>query len=152
MLRPLAFSVLLALAVATPAYAGEKPAEHGAEKEKKKDKKPAVHKITQSESYVMIDPIYTSIMDGNRPLGLLMLGIGLDIPNAELRQRADRDMPQLRDAYVRNLMAFCTSSVRPWAQPDVEQIADRLQRVTDRVLHQKGAKVLLAQMAMRMNK
>jgi len=115
-------------------------------------KKPAVHKITQSESYLMIDPIYTSIMDGDQPLGLLMVGIGLDVPNAELRQKVDHDMPTLRDAYVRSLMIFTATSVRYWRQPDVTEIADRLQRVTDRVLGRPGARLLLAQVAMRLKK
>ena len=39
--------------------------------------------------------------------------------------------------------------VRPDAQPNVEMIADRLQAVTDRALKKKGAKVLLAQVAIR---
>jgi len=117
-----------------------------------KSKKEAVHKITQSESYLMIDPIYTSIMDGDRPLGLLMVGIGLDVPNAGLRDEVVAAMPRLRDAYVRNLISYSATSVRPWRQPDVGEIADRLQRITDRMLKQPGARILLAQVAMRLNK
>ena len=56
-------------------------------------------------------------------------------------------MPVLRDAYVRNLMAFTANAVRADEQPDVTMIADRLQAVTDRALKRKGAKVLLAQVA-----
>ena len=32
------------------------------------------HKITQSESYLMLDPIYTTIVDDDRPVGMLMVG------------------------------------------------------------------------------
>jgi hypothetical protein len=39
--------------------------------------------------------------------------------------------------------------VRSWKQPDVTVIADRLQGVTDRALGRKGAKILLAQVAIR---
>lgn len=154
MRRELILSIFLALAVAVPAVA----AEHGgteasADKKKVKDKdKSGVHKITQSDSYLMIDPIYASIMDGDRPLGLLMIGIGLDVPNPALRDRIERDMPRLRDAYVRNMVAFAGSSVRSYRQPDVALIADRLQGVTDRVLTRKGARILLAQVAIRLNK
>lgn len=122
------------------------------EKDGKDKKKGAVHKITQSESYLMVDPLYASIMEGNRPLGLLMVGIGIDVPDATLRDRVDRDMPQLRDGYVRALMAFSATNVRSWRQPDVAAIADRLQRVTDRMLGKPGARVLLAQVAIRLNK
>ena len=114
------------------------------------DRKPPVHKITQSVSYLMIDPIYTTITEGDRPQGLLMVGICLDVPNAELRDDVTRLMPVLRDAYVRTLMSFTASSVRSWRQPDVSEIADRLQRVTDRTLQRKGARLLLAQVAMRL--
>jgi flagellar basal body-associated protein FliL len=149
-----AIILLLSLLVALAVPAGA--AEHGGSaddgKKSAEKKKPAVHKVTQSESYLMIDPLYTSILDGNRPLGLLMVGIGIDVPNAALRDRVERDMPQLRDAYVRNLMTFTAISVRSWRQPDVTQIADRLQGVTDRVLGRKGARILLAQVAIRLNK
>jgi flagellar basal body-associated protein FliL len=141
----------LAAPALTPALAAE-PAKAADKSDKdKKDRKAAVHKITQSESYLMVDPFYTSILDGERPLGLLMVGVGLDVPDADLRDRVTRDMPQLRDGYVRALMAFTATSVRSWRQPDVGAIADRLQGVTDRVLRQKGARVLLAQVAIRLN-
>lgn len=153
-LLPLAFLVAAAVAVPAPAVAAESGAasEKSGEKAKKDDKKEAAHKITQSESYLGMEPLYSSILEGNRPLGLLMVGIGLDIPDKELRDRVERDMPQLRDAYVRSLMAFTATNVRSWRQPDVVALADRLQTVTDRVLNKKGARVLLAQVAIRLNK
>src|ERR1700722_1982392 len=63
------------------------------------------HKITQSESYIMLEPMYATILDGAHPNGMLMVAIGLDIPDAGLRNDATRAMPILRDAYVRNLMS-----------------------------------------------
>ena len=133
--------LLLATALAVPARADD--GDGG---------KVAKHKLTQAESYVMVDPIYTTIIDGDRPVGMLMIGIGIDIPDAKLRAEAVHALPVLRDAYVRNLFNFSTTAVRPWAQPDVTLIADRLQAVTDRALGRKGAKVLLAQVAMRITK
>ena len=114
--------------------------------------KAAKHKVTQSDSYLEIDPLYTAILDGDRPIGMLMIGVGLDIPDARLRGEAVHALPVLRDAYVRNLMNFSTTAVRPWKQPDVGTIADRLQGVTDRALGRKGARLLLAQVAMRISK
>ena len=58
----------------------------------------------------------------------------------------------LRDAYVRNLLSFTATAVRPWQQPSVEVISERLQRLTDRALKKKGARVLLAQVAMRISR
>jgi len=107
------------------------------------------HKITQSKSYLPLDPIYTTIVDDDRAQGMLMVGVGLDVPDPGLRAIANRSLPVLRDAYVRNLMAFTTSSVRTTSQPDVGEIAERLQGVTDRALGKKGARILLAQVALR---
>lgn len=149
-LRSAFLAAFVAAALATPAPAAEETKAEKPDKDKK-DRKAAVHKITQSESYLMVDPFYTTILEGDRPLGLLMVGIGIDVPDKELRDRVERDMPQLRDGYVRSLMAFTATSVRSWRQPDVAAIADRLQGVTDRLLGRKGARVLLAQVAIRLN-
>ena len=86
-------------------------------------KKPE-HKTSQSKSYLSLEPIYTTIVGDGRAQGMLMVGIGLDVPNDALREVADRSMPVLRDAYVRNLMAFTATIVRTDAQPDVTQLAE----------------------------
>lgn len=112
------------------------------------DDAPPKHKETQSESFIMIEPMYTTIVDAGRPNGMLLVAIGLDIPDPVLRGQATLGLPVLRDAYVRSLMSYTAAVVRPDHQPDVALIADRLQRVTDRELHRKGARVLLAQVAL----
>ena len=108
------------------------------------------HKITQSESYMMLAPMYATVVEDSRPTGLLMVAIGLNIPNAKLRASAVRAMPLLRDAYIRNLMSFAWTHVHSTEQPDVVEIASRLQEVTNRTLRQSGAQVLLAQVALRL--
>lgn len=110
------------------------------------------HKVTQSESYVAFEPIYATIVDAGRPCGMLMVHFGLDIPNEELRAETTRSQPVLRDAYVRTLLSFTATAVRPWRQPDVDMISERLQHLTDRALKKKGARVLLAQVAMRISR
>ena len=115
-----------------------------------KAQKAPEHKTTQSKSYILLDPIYTTIVADNRSAGMLMVGAGLDVPDDNLRDEVTRSMPVLRDAYIRNLMTFTANVVRTDSQPDVGMIADRLQAVTDRALKKKGAaKVLLAQVALR---
>jgi flagellar basal body-associated protein FliL len=138
--RRILFCACLAAAwtAGTAAYADDKP-----------DAKKPDHKITQSASYLGIDPIYATIVDDDRPIGMLMVGVGLDVPNEGLRDVVTRSLPVLRDAYVRNLMAFAATSVRSSAQPDVSVIAARLQSITDHALGKKGAKVLLGQVALR---
>jgi len=113
---------------------------------------PAQRKTTQSESYIMIEPLYASILDGTRPRGLLLVEFGLDVPDAGLRERANQALPALRDAYVRGLLIYAATAVRPWRQPNVEDIANRMQVITDRSLGKKGARVLMAQTAIRLTR
>ena len=130
---------MVALLAAAPAWAAD-------------DAKKPEHKITQSESYLSIEPFYTTIVTDNHAGGMLMVGIGLNVPDPALRVEVTRSMPVLRDAFLRNLMAFTASDVRTDAQPDIGAIADRLQGITDRALKKKGARVLLAQVALRVTR
>lgn len=113
---------------------------------------PAPRKTTQSESYVVIDPMYATILEGTRPRGLLMVELGLDVPDQPLRARVTHALPALRDAYVRSLIAYGATAVRPYRQPSVDDIADRMQAITDRLMGQQGAKVLMAQTAIRVTR
>lgn len=139
-------AVLALFAIALATQPG-RAAEHG-----QKAQKAPEHKTTQSKSYIMVDPIYTTIVADNRAAGMLMVGAGLDVPDDHMREEVKRSLPVLRDAYIRNLMTFTANVVRTDSQPDVIMIADRLQAVTDRALKKKGAKILLAQVAIRVTK
>lgn len=144
-MRPTLLFVVMAAALTTALGASLSARAEDAPKAQKAPE----HKTTQSTSYIEIDPIYNTIVSDNRAAGMLMVGVGLDVPDAKLRDDVTRSLPVLRDAYVRNLMTFTANVVRTDAQPDVGMIADRLQAVTDRALGKKGAKVLLAQVAIR---
>jgi flagellar basal body-associated protein FliL len=112
-------------------------------------KKSSEHKLTQSVSWVEVQDFYTTIVGNSRATGMLMVRVGLDIPDAGLRDETERSMPVLRDAWLRSLMAYTATNVRLDTQPDVASIADRLQAITDRALGKKGARVLLRQVALR---
>ena len=144
-MRPRPFLLVLAALAVSLAGAGSPARGEDAPKAQKAPE----HKTTQSKSYIQLDPIYTTIVADNRSAGMLMVGAGLDVPDDKLRDEVSRSMPVLRDAYIRNLMTFTANVVRTDSQPDVGMIADRLQAVTDRALKKKGAKVLLAQVAIR---
>jgi len=137
---------LLCLAAVIPLCAGSPPAWAA------DANAPAQRKTTQSESYIMIDPMYASILDGIKPRGLLLVELGLDVPDAKLRDRVTQNLPALRDAYVRSLLTYAASAVRPWRQPNVEDIANRMQAITNRVIGREGAKVLMAQTAIRLTR
>jgi flagellar basal body-associated protein FliL len=140
MRRTFAAFLLLALAAGSA----------GAAQEGKPKQKAPEHKSTQSESWLDLDPPFSmTVIGDNRAVGILQVWVGLDIPDAALREDAERSLPVLRDAYLRNLMAFTATTVRLDYQPDVIVIADRLQAVTDRALRRKGARILLRQVALR---
>ena len=134
-------ATLLALGFAAPAQAAAPKEEGGG--------KAAERKVSQSESWVEMQDFYTTIVGADRATGMLMVRVGLDIPDAKMRENATRAMPVLRDAYLRSLMAFTATHVRLDTQPDAVAIADRLQIVTDRALKKKGARILLRQVALR---
>jgi flagellar basal body-associated protein FliL len=139
----LAFCLVLAAILAAPqAFAAE-------DSKDAKNQKAPEHKITQSASYTGIDPIYVTMMEDDHPIGMLTVEIGIDVPDEALRDVVNRSLPVLRDAYLRNLMSFSSTTVRADFQPDVAIIAGRLQAVTDHALGKKGAKVLLEQVVMR---
>ena len=140
-LSPTIFALVAMVGTGLPVRAEDAP----------KAQKAPEHKTTQSKSYIEIDPIYTTIVADNHAAGMLMVGAGLDVPDDKLRDEVNRSLPVLRDAYIRNLMTFTANVVRTDAQPDVGMIADRLQAVTDRALGKKGARVLLAQVAIRVS-
>ena len=113
---------------------------------------PAQRKTTQSESFVALDPMYATILEGSKPRGLLMIELGLDVPDGAMRARVSHALPTLRDGYVRSLMAYGATAVRAWRQPSVDDIADRMQAITDRLMGGPGAKVLMAQTAIRVTR
>ena len=143
-MRSGAKTLVLGLAFATALVAAPARADDG--------KQMPAHKITQAVSYVGLNPMYATVLDNGRPVGLLLVSIGLNIPDATLRASVLRALPVLRDSYLRNLMSFTAAAVRPWRQPDVNVIARRMQGVTDRSLHSQGAKVLLGQVMIRISK
>ncbi len=142
MRRALSALFLLAFAAGSALAADEKG-------DDAKKKKGGEHKLTQSVSWVEVDDFYATIVGDNRPTGMLMVRLGLDVPDAKLRDDVEHSMPVLRDAYLRSLMAYTATNVRLDTQPDVPAIADRLQAVTDRALRKKGARILLRQVALR---
>jgi len=46
---------------------------------------------------------------------LLLVELGLDVPDGALRERVTQALPALRDAYVRSLLVYAATAVRPGA-------------------------------------
>jgi hypothetical protein len=94
------------------------------------------------ESYLQINTLtaYTSRPGARR--GVLTVDCGLDIPDANLRDRADLLLPRLRAAYVQVVQIYA-GGLPSGAAPNPDFIARSLQRSTDGVLGRAGARVLM---------
>lgn len=93
-------------------------------------------------SYV---PIQTLLGSTSRPggaRGVLSVDMGLDVPDAALRTRAEQSAPRLRAAYVQTIQSYA-AGLASGALPNADYIGQALQRQTDAVLGRPGAKVLL---------
>jgi hypothetical protein len=96
-------------------------------------------------SFIQFQTLTATIIrpDGRR--GVLTVDAGVDVPNAGLRAKVNLVLPRLRAAYVQVLQAY-VYGLNPGAPPDPDYLAMMLQRETDSVLGQPGAKLLLGAM------
>jgi hypothetical protein len=119
--------ILLALAAAPQAALAE------ADKKKKK---------TSGVSYLPMETLTGAVTrrDGRR--GVLTVECGLDVPERDLRTRADGFAPRLRAAYLQTILIYA-AGLPPGAPPNPDFLSRALQRETDQVLGRPGAKLLL---------
>ena len=94
-------------------------------------------------SYIQLPPLTVTVILASGRRGGLTVETGVDVPgNAGLHARADASQPRLQAAYLLVLQAYA-SGLSPGAAPDADYIARSLQRETDKVLGQHGARLLL---------
>ena len=124
----LAFAAALAPAAAlSPAIAG------AAGTEKKKG---------GGLSFIQFEALTATVIRGDGRRGVMTVDIGVDVPDSGLHQRAAISMPRLRAAYVQMVQSYA-SGLGPGMPPNADYMALVLQRQTDAVLGQPGAKLLL---------
>jgi hypothetical protein len=122
---------LIALLLAAPLLLG--PLSGHAAEEKKKG---------GGLSFIQLPTLTATIIRSDGRRGVLTVETGIDVPNAGLQARAAMSQPRLRAAYLLVLQSYA-SGLGPAAPPNPDYIARMLQRETDTVLGQPGAKLLL---------
>jgi hypothetical protein len=129
--RRLLLVACLALAVGQigPAAAGEDRAQK---------------RITSSENYLPVGPLSGALTANYQFKGLIVVDSGLDIPDAALRQRAEKSMPLLKDGLRTAVAQYVAVRYHIGAAPDADAIAVMMQTAADRTLGQPGAKLLLS--------
>lgn len=94
------------------------------------------------ESYLQIGTMTATTNRGGGRRGVLTVDCGLDIPNAKLRERANLSLPRLRAAFVQTVQTYA-SGLSPGTTPDPDYLGQSLQRQTDTLLGQRGARLLM---------
>lgn len=74
--------------------------------------------------------------------GTIVVDMGLDIPDAALRARAQVNQPRLRDALRSALSTYAGTYYRDRTAPDPVTLARLMQSSVDRTLGGAGARVL----------
>jgi hypothetical protein len=133
------FAPLLALALlatpATPAFA-QTPAPEQAPASRQE-------RLTSAESYVPLPTLSASVLLRYSARGTIVVDMGLDIPDADLRRRAQLNSPRVRDALRTALATYASTYYRDRTAPDPAALTRLMQQATDRTLGAPGARVLL---------
>lgn len=121
----LAALAVLSLAAPAPAAASEK-----------KDKN------APAQTYFALPPMAAAAVrrDGRR--GTLTLESGIEALDPTVMARAQASQPRLRAAYTELLMVYA-SALPHGAPPNVDYLGVEMQKITDKVIGRKGARVLL---------
>lgn len=84
------------------------------------------------------------VLQRNTNMGTIVVDMGLDIPDGDLRQRARLNAPRLRDALRTALATYSSTYYRARTAPDPTELTRQMQGAVNRVLGAPGARVLLA--------
>jgi flagellar basal body-associated protein FliL len=100
-------------------------------------------RLTSAESFMPMPTLSAGVLQRSTTRGTLVVDLGLDIPDASLRGRANTNAPRLRDALRTALSTYATTYFRDRTAPDPVTLARLMQQAVDRTLGAPGARVLL---------
>lgn len=100
-------------------------------------------RLTSAESYVPVPTLSASVLLRYSARGTIVVDMGLDIPDADLRRRAQLNGPRVRDALRTALATYASTYYRDRTAPDPAALTRLMQQATDRTLGAPGARVLL---------
>ncbi|MGF1456962.1 MAG: hypothetical protein ACFB6R_16470 [Alphaproteobacteria bacterium] len=90
-----------------------------------------------------VAPLQVAVVRKGRPRGVLMVDIGLEIPDKGLRARVRSGLPRLRDHMLRSLSLYAAHAVDFHHTVNVDRLAGRLQTIADAYAAGDTIKVLL---------
>lgn len=138
-MRLLGLIAVLVLALAGPAAAA------GGSSSAASQQAPASRqeRLTSAPSYVPMPTLSVSVLQRTSTRGTIVVDMGLDIPDAELRRVALVNGPRVRDALRTALSTYASTYYRDRTAPDPATLTRLMQQSIDRVLGNEGAQVLL---------
>lgn len=101
-------------------------------------------RLTSADSYMPMPTLSAAVLQRSMARGTLVVDMGLNIPDAALRNRANANAPRLRDALRTTLATYASTFYRDRTAPDPAQLSRLMQQAVDRTLGVAGAQVLLA--------
>ncbi|MBL8546041.1 MAG: flagellar basal body-associated FliL family protein [Hyphomonadaceae bacterium] len=101
-------------------------------------------RLTSAETYLPMPTLSAGVLQRNDNQGTIVVDMGLDIPDADLRHRALLNAPRIRDALRTALSSYSSTYYRVRTAPDPTELTRHMQLAVNRVLGGPGARVLLA--------
>lgn len=101
-------------------------------------------RLTSAETYLPMPTLSAGVLQRNANQGTMVVDMGLDIPDADLRHRAVMNAPRIRDALRTALSTYSSVYYRVHTAPNPTELTRQMQMSVDRVLGAPGARVLLA--------
>jgi hypothetical protein len=94
------------------------------------------------DSYIQLDTLSATVMRANGRRGVMTVEVGVDVPDAGLRARAQQSAPRLQAAFAEVLETYA-SGLQPGGVPNADYLSRALQRQTDMALGRPGGVLLL---------
>jgi len=142
-LHILALSAMVASAAPALAEGGEHGGGHASANSS--DQAPAnpQDRLTSAQSYLPMPTFSAGILTRYTTLGTVVVDMGLDVQNAELRAHAQHNAPRVRDALRTAISTYANTYYREHTAPDPTTLTRLMQQAVDRTLGAAGAQVLL---------
>lgn len=100
-------------------------------------------RLTSAQSYLPMPTFSAGVIQRHTARGTVVVDMGLDIPDADLRRRAQLNAPRLRDALRTALATYASTYYRDRTAPEPDVLTRLMQQAVDRTLNAQGARVLL---------
>ncbi len=101
-------------------------------------------RLTSADTYLPMPTLSAGVIQRYDTRGTIVVDMGLDVPDPNLRERARANAPRLRDALRTALTIYTSTYYRDRMAPDPDTAARLMQAAVDRTLGAPGARVLLA--------